>query len=111
MFTPCSVANWMLIIYERQQRFNDQTANQMAYDLVKGCEVVGTASRANLLSAPPHLDRIIGISIKPQPALIKWESGQGNIGQVCRLVVSLSLHALVNLSSNYAQQGPNVIDA
>ncbi|KAI9467034.1 argonaute-like protein [Lactarius psammicola] len=65
MFSPSSVPTWMIIIYERQQRFNDQVANQMASDLVKGCEAVG-------------------ISINPQPALIKWESGQGNIGQQLR---------------------------
>ncbi|KAH9006800.1 argonaute-like protein [Lactarius hatsudake] len=65
MFTPTNVANWMIVVYERQQRFNDQVANQMASDLVRACEVVG-------------------ISINPQPALIKWESGQGNIGQQLR---------------------------
>jgi eukaryotic translation initiation factor 2C len=65
MFTPCSVVNWMVIIYERQQRFNDQTANVMANDLVKGCQAVG-------------------ITINPKPALMKWESGQGNIGQQLR---------------------------
>jgi eukaryotic translation initiation factor 2C len=66
MFSPSSVAEWIIIIYERQQRFNDQVANQMASELVKACEAVG-------------------ISIKPQPALIKWESGQGNIGQQLRV--------------------------
>ncbi|KAH9045386.1 argonaute-like protein [Lactarius pseudohatsudake] len=65
MFTPTNVADWMIVVYERQQRFNDQVANQMASDLVRACEVVG-------------------ISINPQPALIKWESGQGNIGQQLR---------------------------
>ncbi|KAH9077159.1 argonaute-like protein [Lactarius deliciosus] len=65
MFTPSKVANWMIVVYERQQRFNEQVANQMASDLVRACEVVG-------------------ISINPQPALIKWESGQGNIGQQLR---------------------------
>ena len=42
MFTPTSVAHWMIIIYERQQRFNEQVANQMASDLVRACEAVGT---------------------------------------------------------------------
>ena len=41
MFSPSSVAHWMVIIYERQQRFNDQVANQMAHDFAKGCEAVG----------------------------------------------------------------------
>ncbi|KAI9448013.1 argonaute-like protein [Lactarius indigo] len=65
MFTPSSVAHWMVIIYERQLRFNEQVANKMASDLVGACDAVG-------------------ISIKPRPALIKWESGQGNIGQQLR---------------------------
>jgi eukaryotic translation initiation factor 2C len=62
MFTPSQVPNWMLIIYERQQRFNEQAANQLATDLVIGCEAVG-------------------ITINARPGLIKWESGQGIIGQ------------------------------
>jgi hypothetical protein len=41
MFTASRVPNWMVIIYERQPRFNEQTANQMAADLVRGCEAVG----------------------------------------------------------------------
>jgi len=32
-----------------------------------------------------------GININPQPGLIKWESGQGNISQVCQLVADFSL--------------------
>lgn len=111
MFTPCSVAHWMMIIYERQQRFNDRTANQVADDLVKGCEVVGTVTQNELAICASSSSRITGISINAQPALIKWESGQGNIGQVCCLVVSLSLQALDHLCSNYAQQVLNVIDA
>ncbi|KAH9006798.1 ribonuclease H-like domain-containing protein [Lactarius hatsudake] len=65
MFTPSNVAHWMIIIYERKQRFNEQVANQMASDLVTACEAVG-------------------IPMNPQPALIKWELGQGNIGQQLR---------------------------
>ncbi|KAH8999091.1 argonaute-like protein [Lactarius akahatsu] len=61
MFTPSNVAQWVIIIYERKQRFNEQVANQMASDLVRACEAVG-------------------IPINPQPTLIKWELGQGNIG-------------------------------
>jgi eukaryotic translation initiation factor 2C len=53
MFTPCSVGHWMVIIYERQQRFNNQTANQMANDLVKGCEAVGTVTENELAIRAP----------------------------------------------------------
>ncbi|KAH9179682.1 argonaute-like protein [Lactarius sanguifluus] len=59
------VGHWMIIIYERQLRFNDRAANDMAYGLVRACQA-------------------IGISINPRPALIKWESVQGNVGQQLR---------------------------
>jgi eukaryotic translation initiation factor 2C len=82
MLTPSRVAQWMVVIYERQQRFNDQTANQMANDLVKACEAVGTTTSCSLSDHPAH-PSLIGIKIANHPALITWESGQGNIGQVC----------------------------
>jgi hypothetical protein len=41
MFQGTQVPNWMVIIYEKQQRFNDQTANQMVNDLVRACGGVG----------------------------------------------------------------------
>ena len=54
MFRPApGVAQWMIIIYERQQRFNDQVANQMATDLVKGCEAVGMATQNERGTCPP----------------------------------------------------------
>jgi eukaryotic translation initiation factor 2C len=65
MFNPSEVPNWILIIYERLQRFTEQVANQLATDLVNGCEAVG-------------------IHINARPALIKWESGQGIISQQLR---------------------------
>jgi hypothetical protein len=44
MFSPSDVPHWMVIIYERPQRFNEQVANQLADDLVRGCEAVGAAT-------------------------------------------------------------------
>jgi hypothetical protein len=88
MFTASQVPNWMVIIYERQPRFNEQTANQMAADLVRGCEAVGAAIYhwVPWQSSNPS---ITGIQMNPRPSLIKWESGQGNIGQVCHLFVNI----------------------
>ena len=43
MLQASQVPNWMVIIYERQQRFNDEIANQMVNDLVRACEVVGAS--------------------------------------------------------------------
>lgn len=45
MFTASEVPNWMLIIYERPQRFTEQVANQLATDLVNGCEAVGAVTQ------------------------------------------------------------------
>ncbi|KAH8999090.1 argonaute-like protein [Lactarius akahatsu] len=84
MFTPTNVANWMIVVYERQQRFDDQVANQMASDLVRACEAVGEVTHETWYLSPLTWLDLIGISINPQPALIKWESGQGNIGQQLR---------------------------
>jgi hypothetical protein len=49
MINPSQVPNWIVIIYERQQRFNDQVANQMAADLVRACEAVGAASNRGVV--------------------------------------------------------------
>ncbi len=49
MFNPSHVPNWIVIIYERQQRFNDQVANQMAADLVRACGAVGAATKSGLV--------------------------------------------------------------
>jgi len=81
MINPSQVPNWIVVIYERQQRFNDQVANQMATDLVKACEAVGATS--NRASWTPFNVLFIGININSRPSLIKWESGQGIIAQVC----------------------------
>jgi uncharacterized protein YoaH (UPF0181 family) len=44
MFNASQVPHWMVVIYERQQRFTEQVANQMAAGLVSGCEAVGAAT-------------------------------------------------------------------
>lgn len=48
MINPSQVPNWIVVVYERQQRFSDQVANQMAADLVRACESVGAASNQAL---------------------------------------------------------------
>ena len=41
MFKSAEVPNWIVVIYERQQRFRPGVANQMVTDLVKTCEEFG----------------------------------------------------------------------
>lgn len=94
MFTPSEVPNWMIIIYERPQRFSEQVANQLATDLVTGCEAVGAVTQ---IGAPwsPFNAIFIGIHINARPALIKWESGQGIISQVCHFVAGFFKDGLI----------------
>jgi hypothetical protein len=84
MINPSQVPNWIVVIYERQQRFNEQVANQLATDLVRACEAVGTA--LNRASWTSFNSIFIGITMNPRPSLIKWESGQGVIAQVRCLI-------------------------
>ena len=41
MFKSADVPHWVVIIYERQQRFRPGVANQMVTDLVKTCQEFG----------------------------------------------------------------------
>ncbi|KAI0248860.1 Piwi domain-containing protein [Lactifluus subvellereus] len=65
MYKPATIDNWVVLIYERQGRCRREVANEMVANLVKGCEAVG-------------------ISINHQPAVMRWESGQANIGRQLR---------------------------
>ena len=65
MLQPSQVPNWMVIIYERQQRFDEQTANQMVNDLVRACEVVGAHAR---LRIPPITKRRLDRNQHQSPA-------------------------------------------
>ncbi|KAH9992241.1 argonaute-like protein [Russula compacta] len=65
MFRPAEIPNWIVLIYENEQRFGQQAASQVITDLVRACEAVG-------------------ITTNPLPAVVKWESGQGNVGHQLR---------------------------
>lgn len=41
MFNPVNIPNWIVLIYESQQRFDGEVARQMIAALVKACEAVG----------------------------------------------------------------------
>jgi hypothetical protein len=48
-------------------------------------------SPLNFVFCPSPNAGLLGININPQPGLIKWESGQGNIDQVCHHVTDFYL--------------------
>ena len=102
----------MIIIYEQQRWFKEETANRMISDLVKGCGAIGTTTSSRLTGRDqpsPKLDTV-GMSVNPLPALIRWESGQGDICQVRRLVTNLFRRYLIiyYLSSNFWPPVANV---
>ena len=80
MFDPADIPHWVVLIYERQQRFRQEAAGQMITGLVNACEAVGEPSKQ--FRHPRLYLILIGITINRQPALVRWESGQGNILRV-----------------------------
>lgn len=47
MYEPAEIPNWVVLIYERRNRFRDEVANRMIADLVRACEAVGRAVKAS----------------------------------------------------------------
>jgi hypothetical protein len=45
MFNPADIPNWMVLIYERHQRFRPEAATKMIRGLVDACEAVGELSK------------------------------------------------------------------
>jgi hypothetical protein len=56
----------------------------MIRGFVEGCKAVGKTLRARS-TGRNHTKDLIGIKINPEPALVRWESGQGIIAHVSRL--------------------------
>ncbi|KIM90880.1 hypothetical protein PILCRDRAFT_811377 [Piloderma croceum F 1598] len=61
-YKPASIDRWVVVVYERQQRFNQQSADEMTAGLMASC-------------------RDVGIVIKDPNPLISWQNGQGRISE------------------------------
>ena len=57
MYNPAEVPHWVVLIYERRNRFRDDVARKTIADLVKACEAVGRAKRARQPSVILSLGR------------------------------------------------------
>ncbi|KAI0267569.1 Piwi domain-containing protein [Russula aff. rugulosa BPL654] len=84
MSEPVEIPNWLLVIYEGTRRFNQRSVGQMIRSFVEACVAVG-------------------IKINPEPALVRWEQGQGNIAQ--------QLRAACNECQRSAKAAPSLIVA
>ncbi|KAF5390572.1 hypothetical protein D9757_002737 [Collybiopsis confluens] len=65
-FRPSEVPHWAIVIYERKERFNEKSVEDMIQGLRSGAGSVGI-----------RID---------QPAVIQWENGQGNIANQLKAV-------------------------
>jgi len=41
-YKPAAIERWVVVVYERQQRFNQQSADEMTAGLLASCRDVGT---------------------------------------------------------------------
>jgi hypothetical protein len=72
MFESAEIPNWLVIIYERYQRLNRPTVDQMVGDFVRGCNAVGKTLQASLAAA-----RLKSIRHQNQPQAGAREMGIG----------------------------------
>ncbi|KAF9226544.1 argonaute-like protein [Gyrodon lividus] len=64
-FRPASIERWLVVVYERQQRFNQQAAQDMINGLLQSCKDVG-------------------IKVNDTAPLVTWQNGQGRIDEQLR---------------------------
>lgn len=80
-YRPVEIARWIVVVYADQSRFAPPIAQEMVGGLVNGCRKVGENQRDRSLTHP-NLAYLQGMRIADDRPIIKWENGQGNIGQV-----------------------------
>ncbi|KAH9951622.1 argonaute-like protein [Amylocystis lapponica] len=64
-FLPAKIDRWVVVVYEREQRFNQNTAREMVQGLITAC-------------------RAVGIPVKEQDPIIRHENPQGRMADQLR---------------------------
>ncbi|KIJ70038.1 hypothetical protein HYDPIDRAFT_35479 [Hydnomerulius pinastri MD-312] len=64
-FRPATIERWVVVVYERQQRFNQQAAQDMINGLTQSCAAVA-------------------LRVNDTNPLVTWQNGQGNIADQLR---------------------------
>ncbi|KAG7099080.1 hypothetical protein E1B28_000955 [Marasmius oreades] len=62
LYQAAFITNWYVVVYETQERFGPNIANEMVKGFIEGCMSVG-------------------IQVKVKSPRIEWKNGQGNIAQ------------------------------
>lgn len=63
-YKPATIKAWVIIVYERQQRFPPNAVNEMIDGIMRSCADVG-------------------IPVLNKTPVIRWENAQGSIHDVC----------------------------
>ncbi|KAH7914195.1 argonaute-like protein [Hygrophoropsis aurantiaca] len=62
---PATVERWVVVVYERQQRFSQQAAQEMVQGLIASCQAVG-------------------MKVNDTNPIVSWQNGQGRIADQLR---------------------------
>jgi eukaryotic translation initiation factor 2C len=80
-FRPASIERWIVVVYERQQRFSQQAAQDMIDGLLRGCSDVGESFWS--LCFICHCNALLpGMKVNDTSPLVTWQNGQGRIAEV-----------------------------
>jgi len=83
-FKPVEIPRWIVVVYERLQRFPMNAAQKLIFGLVGSCHAVGKCFPSDILI---RLSHVVGIKVLDPNPIVKWENGQGRIGDVCPIRV------------------------
>lgn len=79
-YRPASIDRWIVVVYERQQRFNQQAAQDMIDGLLRSCSDVGELSW--LVQVHFSNGLLPGMRVNDTSPLVTWQNGQGRIAEV-----------------------------
>jgi len=91
-FKPATIERWVVVIYERSQRFGQAQAQEMITGLVTSCEQVGMFIESDVVTPSTLFMRSsTGITVRDRDPIVSWENGQGNISDVRSLFYCLGV--------------------
>jgi hypothetical protein len=105
-YKPSAINQFVVVVYERKERFNPRAVEDVIRGLVSSCRDVGRSQFR--LEEPGITVPLVGIKVPDNAAAVQWENGQGVIANVSVLdPLSLLFCSFFVVCSNSAQQGEN----
>jgi hypothetical protein len=85
LYKPEAITRWGWIIYERQQRFDRNTANTAIAGMIKACRSVGKLIRRCSTHLVMSHTATSGMAIHDDQPPVRWENPQGRVFDVSTL--------------------------